>query len=178
MRRRKFLLGTAGAIGATTIGASAYTNATVTRDVDIEVTTDDAADAALQLQPGDAQGTEINEDGQLAVHGEVDGMRPTPNGEFVYGDEDDPSETNAFSITNNLEDPRDVELEIEHSMEPEQGLAFQLYDDADNLVATSDEDSSDDVQLAGLETVYVIMELETGEDDADIEATLDISASA
>jgi len=67
MQRRKFLIGTGGAIATAAFGSLAYTEATVNRSADVSVVTDDDATAALMFTA--QTGTSISGDGQLVVDG-------------------------------------------------------------------------------------------------------------
>jgi len=115
MQRRKFLIGSAGAVATAAFGSLAYTEATVNRSANVSVVTDDDANAALLF---DAQlGTSINADGQLVVDGlsNLNGggdAYATPDGTFVFGDSASPSTTYAFSMTNQLASSRAFDVAI------------------------------------------------------------------
>ena len=135
MNRRNFLLGSAGALGSVTVGSVAFTSATATRTVDVRVEADDAASAALRLEPGTAGGTEIR-GSQLVVTGESDTKYTTPDGTFIFGDTANPTNVYAFRMTNNLAEPREYALTTDTGPESA-ALGADLFDSGGNGLGSS-----------------------------------------
>ncbi|WP_088901384.1 hypothetical protein [Halorubrum lacusprofundi] len=143
MNRRNSLIGSAGVLGASAVGSLAYTEATVQRNVDVRVEADDNAQAALRLQAGPAGGSEVDQTtGQLVVTGEADGVHVTPDGEFIFGDDADPANVYAFSMTNNLAVYREFAVTTATD-KTDTAVGIDFYDSAGNLLGSS----------AGAETV-------------------------
>jgi len=119
------------------------TEATVQRNVDVRVEADDNAQAALRLQAGPAGGSEVDQTtGQLVVTGEADGVHVTPDGEFIFGDDADPANVYAFSMTNNLAVYREFAVTTATD-KTDTAVGIDFYDSAGNLLGSS----------AGAETV-------------------------
>lgn len=135
MNRRKFLIGSAGALGSGTIGSLAFTSATAEREVDIRVTSDDSADAALRLEPGPAGGTEIR-GSQLAITGAVDSKYTTPDGTFIFGDEADPTSVYAFRLTNNVAETREYTLTTDTTPDGA-SIGARLFNASGNEIGSS-----------------------------------------
>lgn len=135
MKRRNFLLGSAGALGTVTVGSVAYTSASAARTVDVRVEADDSASAALRLEPGPAGGTEIR-GSQLVVTGEADSKYTTPDGSFIFGDGTDPTNVYAFRMTNNLAERREFALTSDATPD-DAGVSVNLFDVNGNQLGSS-----------------------------------------
>ena len=135
MKRRNFLLGSAGAFGTVTVGSVAYTSASAARTVDVRVEADDSASAALRLEPGPAGGTEIR-GSQLVVTGEADSKYTTPDGSFIFGDGTDPTNVYAFRMTNNLAERREFALTSDATPD-DAGVSVNLFDVNGNQLGSS-----------------------------------------
>ena len=181
MNRRNFVIGAGGAITAGTVGSLAFTQATVERDLDVQVVTDDSADAALRFQSND--GTTITADGQLAINGISDHENGgdaflTPNGEFTFGDVSSPSTSNAFTMTNQLTSERTFDISISNLESTDIDFVITFYDDsATELGQVNGETDLTDMALTSGETAYGVIEIHTGPDDSNVTGDVTISAS-
>lgn len=182
MNRRNFVIGAGGAITAGTVGSLAFTQATVTRDLDVQVVTDDSADAALRFQSND--GTTITTDGQLAINGisEKNGGGDaylTPNGDFTFGDHSSPSTKNAFTMTNQLTAERSFDVSIGNLASQDVDFIIKFYDDTGAELGSVNGDTDlTGMALTAGQTVYGVIEIQTGPDDSSVAGDVTISASA
>lgn len=139
MERRNFLVSTVGLFGTAAVGSLAYNQATVNRDVSVQVNADDSADAQMQLQSGPAGGTEIKDAGnQLVLNGKSasNGLLVTPDGTFTFGDASDPTNVYAFSVTNNLDNQK--EYAVTASVEPTDALLnIDFYNASGSQIGSS-----------------------------------------
>ena len=182
MNRRNFVIGAGGAITAGTVGSLAFTQATVQRDLDVQVVTDDSADAALRFQSSD--GTTITEDGQLAINGISEHENGgdaylTPNGDFTFGDHTSPSTANAFTMTNQLTSERTFDFVINGLSATDTDFIITLYDDTGTELGKVD--SANDlsgISLASGASAYGVIEIQTGTDETAISGDVTISGSA
>lgn len=179
MQRRKFLIGSAGAVATAAFGSLAYTEATVNRSANVSVVTDDDANAALLF---DAQlGTSINADGQLVVDGlsNLNGggdAYATPDGTFVFGDSASPSTTYAFSMTNQLASSRAFDVAINNLAPSGADLVMTFYasDGTEMSVADSSTDATG-ITLAAGAVAYCVLKVVTDVDDTNITGDIQIS---
>lgn len=165
MNRRQFILSTTGVVGASTVGAVAFTSASVTRDVSIGVEADNTA--IIGLEP--SVGTELNGD-VLKINGTGTGLNP--KGTFTFGDSSNPTSTYAFSITNNSGETRTLTFSFSlDSRSDNADVTFKIFDESGNKLGTvSDGGSLDITGLGSGSTVYVVF-------TADTDSTTDLSGS-
>ncbi|WP_336362518.1 hypothetical protein [Halalkalicoccus salilacus] len=95
--KRRTLIASIGAVAGTTLGAAAYSSATVTRDATIGVETDQLG--LIQLTPS-ADFTQITEDGTSGAL-TINFSKLNVGSEFVFGDATAPETTHAFSFVQN-----------------------------------------------------------------------------
>lgn len=182
MNRRNFVIGAGGAITAGTVGSLAFTQATVERNLDVQVVTDDSADAALRFQSSD--GTTITEDGQLAINGISEHENGgdaylTPNGEFTFGDASSPSTDNAFTMTNQLTSERTFDISISNLTSTDVDFVIKLFDEMGaELGQVNGETDLSGMALSSGQVVYGVIEIHTGPDDSNVTGDVTISASA
>jgi hypothetical protein len=162
MERREFLLSAGGIVGATAIGSVAYTEATVDRSVTAEVAADDSA--IIGLTAGTPSAIYKNNDGQLEIDTTVsDASGLNTDGEFVYGDSDDPTGTPGFSITNNDADPHDLTVSLSNMTEPaSSSFEIELYEDDGTDIGTVDSSTDQTYQgWTSSETIYAVVVIDT-----------------
>lgn len=167
--RRRTLITTAGAILGTSVGAAAYSQATVTRGTSFTVATDSSAQIGLAAGSSaitttaddalDISLADLNTDSSF-VYGNP--ANPSP----ASGDTLDVSSDFAFSITNNNADARDITISYTGS-----GVTFDIYsEDPTNgwtgatYVGTVDPSSSTSVTLSGVANLAshrVVMNVDT-----------------
>ncbi|NHN43320.1 hypothetical protein G9C85_17010 [Halorubellus sp. JP-L1] len=114
------MLSGVGIVGATTVGSIAYTNATVSRDITVDVDGDTSGIVGLNPQGVDGVTTT---NGKLAIE------TPSSNAlnrdaTFEYGDTGTPSNTPAFNIVNN--DDTGYKLDVSATTTSTNG-ALKLY---------------------------------------------------
>ncbi|WP_154018583.1 hypothetical protein [Halorubrum lacusprofundi] len=181
MQRRKFLIGSAGAVATAAFGSLAYTEATVNRSANVSVVTDDDANAALLF---DAQlGTSINADGQLVVDGlsNLNGggdAYATPDGTFVFGDSASPSTTYAFSMTNQLASSRAFDVAINNLAPSGADLVMTFYDGTGSQIGQADSATdATGMTLSAGSAAYCVLEVVTDVDTTAITGDIVISAA-
>jgi hypothetical protein len=113
--RRKFLagLGALASGSAAAVGTGAFTTASASRSVTVDVTGDEGS--KIGLMAGDHQGIEINSDGELIIDLAGPGEEGVNiNSEYMWGDKENPATTYAFKIVNSDgQDYDDLILEYE-----------------------------------------------------------------
>lgn len=177
MRRREYLLATAGIAASTSIGAVAYTTASADRDVTIEIAADDQA--LIGLSPGPTNAVEIT-DSVLTIDtatGDSDGLNP--DGNFVYGDGSTPTTEYAFSLTNNDSEQRTFTLGLEDfTFGGDAQLTISLYEDDGTLVGDITPADDQSVTLDAATTAYAVLDVTTdGLTDGDtMNGTLTVNA--
>lgn len=181
MNRRSFIIGTGGAVTAGSIGSLAFTQASVERDLDVQVVSDSSADAALRFQA--SEGTTVTEDGQIVVNGVADGNNSTdkyltPDGEFTFGDDSAPATTPAFSMTNQLSESRSFDVSVSGLDAANTDISIAFYDDTGSELGTADKSSdATGISVSSGQIVYAVVTITTGSDDSDLTGTVTISAS-
>ena len=161
MERRNFIIGAASLATATTIGSVAVTSATVERDVNIAVASDDQA--LIGLIPGDTSAAELVNGDQLEIDVSTDQSSGlNTNALFEYGDPSDPVSTNLFSLVNNDDDTQEFTV----SFAPTEGgndgaVTFTLYDDGGDQVGDVTETQDQTFELDSAEQYYVVMVVDT-----------------
>lgn len=178
MQRRDFVLAASGLLASTSIGAAAYTNADVSRDVTIGIAQDN--NAIIGLAPGSTSAVELVDD-QLVIDTSTSNSNGlNPNGTFDYGDASSPTSTFAFSITNNDATQRDFDLSLTgFSISGSASLTFSVYDDTGSLTGDLQPGSSLTQTLSSAQSAYVIISIDTSGLTAsdDLNGTFDISAT-
>lgn len=154
MNRREVILGGAAIAGATAIGAIAFTTGSVDREITIDIASDD--EAIIGLSPGMTDAVEIV-DGVLTIDtdtAESEGLNP--DGEFVYGDPDAPTDLFAFSVTNNDDNEREFTFGLDDfELGGEAELRLPLYDADGGLIGDLTPGSDQSVTLESTEMMYV-----------------------
>lgn len=157
MNRRSYLigLGVFSTVGA--ISSVAFTTAQASRDVEIDITSDDQA--IIGLNAGDSDAAEIN-GGVLEIDASIGSDGLNIDGAFVFGDVTDPTNTYTFSITNNDVSTHTFTLSFDQT-DASGTVQFRTYDDTgtDGDIVTAGSDG--EVSLAGGETAYVILDVDT-----------------
>lgn len=178
MERREFIIAAAGMLGLTSVGAIAFTTGSVARDINVDIAADDSA--VIGLTPGPVAAVTIDND-VLTIDTdttESDGLNP--DGDFEYGDDQDPTTTYAFSITNNDGNTHDFTVGMEDfSLGGSSSFEIELYQDDETHIGTVN--PSTDVTYSGqtsTETIYAVMKLDTDGLTSvdDMNGTLTISA--
>lgn len=145
----------------TVIASTAFTNATVERDANIDVVADDSA--PISLADGNTGNVVY-----LASNGEltVDFANPAgssginPNATYELGDTSAPSTTYAFTVTN--EDSQSHDLTFSYALDggdpagSVENVNFTVTDSGGNTV-TASETSTGTVTLSSGETAYVVV---------------------
>jgi hypothetical protein len=163
-----------GAILGTSVGAAAYTNATVTRDATFTVSTD-ASSALIGLNAGSTTG--VTESGDTLS---VSVQDLNTNGTFTYGDGTNIGSSYAFSITNNDGGQRSFTLGYSTA-----GVTFELFQqgtDWTDATSLGVVDSATDVTwtAAAAEEIRAVMTVDTSgvaSGATDLDGTLNVSAN-
>lgn len=165
------------------IGATAFTTATVDRDVRVGIDADDAA--IIGLQPGTADAATLTSTGELVISPETGSSNGlNQNATFTYGDDSSASaaaSSYAFNVTNNDDAAHDFTLSYAQSQGSGTVEFVVAYDStgdgAVDNTTTVTESSSATVNLASGATAYVVVTVDTGAGTTTIEGTLGIDAT-
>jgi len=174
--QRRTVIASVGAILGTSVGAAAFTSATVSRDATFTVATD-ASSALIGLNAGSTAG--ITETGDALAISLAD---LNTGGSFVYGDGADIANAYAFSITNNDSNERSFTLGYDTA-----GVTFGIYQqgtagDWSDAALVDTVDSTTDVNWTATagEAVRVVMTVDTSgvaSGATDLDGTLTVSAN-
>lgn len=177
MQRREFVLAGASIVGATSIGAVAFTQADVERDVNVDIVTDD--NGPITLNPGSTAAVELV-DGLLTVDtntANANGLNG--DGSFTYGDDASPSSTHAFSMTNNSGGTRSFTLGFsDFSLGGTSSITLSVYDDTGTSIGDVSTTTDQTTTLDAGDTVYAVLSFDTTglTDGANMNGTLTIDA--
>lgn len=192
MQRRTFIA-SIGAVLGTSVGAAAYTNATVARNANINVVTDDSGLIGL----GDGTSGDLidyNDQGGLTIdltRGSAAGANA--EAQFAFGDSENAATAYAFTVTNNDTAARDLTLDYLIDTDPDTTvdyLQFKVYNASDGspleedgttgeILSVATETSSYTISGAEAGTPYhVVLEIDTTglSDTADLSGDLEITA--
>lgn len=181
MKRRQFLT-SAAVLSTGSIGAAAYSTATVSRDVTIALDTDE--NAVIGLTPSaDLQAVSLT-NGRLTIDtqtGSSSGLNT--NASFSFGDSSSPSSTFAFKLTNNDSVSRQFTFELTGFGGVFGGngqLTFDFYDSTGSSVASvTASGGTATTTLSANSDLFAIIDVDTTDLDPSTNpsGTLDISAS-
>lgn len=173
------------------VGAASYTQATVDRNANINVQSDDTALVGLEVGGGITyDSVTTTTDGELLLNLD-DGTGVNGNSTFYYG-ADDSSTTrdrsnSAFNVTNNDGDLRDFTLSYTDLSDTNQNVKFDVYtyDATNGLVSqgTVDEEgtSVSHADLGAGKKLYVYVTVDTTAGDLgsgdDLSGTFTVTAS-
>ncbi|MFC7166102.1 hypothetical protein [Halospeciosus flavus] len=169
-------------VASATIGASAYTSATLSRTASVDVVNDDAG--LIGLADGSSGDLVYNNSGQLAIdfaRGSATGANA--NATFEIGNTADPVNGSAFTITN--QDITSHSFTVSYTgaggtAVTATNIEFQIYDGTGASVGTVSEENTS-TTLSGIgsgTTLYVVIVVDTtGLSSADdLSGSLEISA--
>jgi hypothetical protein len=152
-------------VGTVSIGASAFTAATVERSATVDVVADN--DGLLALTDGNS-GDLVSQDGsteQLGIDlesGTASGANP--NATFELGNPADPTVSNAFTIEN--QDAEQHQINVEYTgatTNGEDNLKFDIYDNTGASVGTvTEEGTTASFTAPAAETFYTVVTVDTG----------------
>lgn len=172
-------------VAGVSVGTSAFTTAQVDRQANVDVVADEAG--LLGLTDGTSGELVFqNGEGQLGVDftaGTAGGANT--NALFELGNPDDPTNSQAFVITNNDVESHVINTEYRANTSDattEDNLKFEVYDDSGALVDTISASGSNASWSAPANTAfYVVITVDTGhssdllDPDADLSGTLGFS---
>ena len=170
MNRRDLLigLGTAAAGTSVVMGTSAFTTVSSPRQVTIRVSED--SEALVGLDAGDPDVVKQNDHGELEITTDDFGAF-NEDATVEIGNIDDPSDTPAFTVTNNfdIDDDVDVTLDLQDFDTGDLTLHYEMNSDSDNFDSNGDTTET----LGSTEEIDVAIEIDTEENDlsGDIEIT-------
>ena len=170
MNRRDLLIGLGtAAVGTSAImGTSAFTTVSSPRQVTIQVSED--SEALVGLDAGDPDVVKQNDGGELEITTEDFGAF-NEDATVEIGNIDDPSDTPAFTVTNNfdIDDDVDVTLDLQDFDTGDLTLHYEMNSDSDNFDSNGDTTET----LGSTEEIDVAIEIDTEENDlsGDIEIT-------
>lgn len=171
MNRRGLLigLGTAAAGTSAIMGTSAFTTVSSPRQVTIRVSED--SEALVGLDAGDPDVVRQKDGGELEITTDDFGAF-NEDATVEIGNIDDPSDTPAFTVTNNfdIDDDVDVTLDLQDFDTGDLTLHYEGNSDS------GDFDSNDETTetLGSTDEISVAIEIDT--DENDLSGTLEITA--
>jgi uncharacterized membrane protein len=152
MSRKLTVLGIAALVllAGTAMASTAFTTATVDRNANLNVQTDDTA--VVGLTAGNATGgTATDTEGRLLVKFN----NVNKNATFSFGDTATPSSTAVFEITNNDGQAHTFNFDVT-------GIDATFYIENSNGVTTATTSTTGTFDLTAGETAYVAVEFTTG----------------
>lgn len=170
-------------VAATSVGASAFTAATVERQANADVVTDgsglvglaDGNSGNLVYQDASTDQLVIDFENGTALGANTDAL-------FEFGDPANPGSSQAFTITNN--DDEAHQMTAAYSLDADDGntdanLEFQIYDSTGTLVGTVDEEGTTvNMNAAAADTYNVVIVVDTGHGSAStLTSTGDLSGT-
>lgn len=148
MHRREYILASGAVLGASSIGAVAFTSASLDRAITIDVAADNNAVIGLNPQVSGIQLTndvlEINPSNGL-----------NPEATFTYGDGSNPDSTPAFTVTNNDTDPHDYTFSITGT------LTIDLYDSTEASIGSVSNGNPVTTNLASGDYINAVFSVDT-----------------
>jgi hypothetical protein len=168
MERREFLLSAGGIVGATAIGSVAYTEATVTRNVNAKIANDDSA--IIGLVAGSHQAIYNNGNDRLEIDTTNGAAGLNSNGTFTYGNATYPVTDYGFSVTNNDNQSHDLTVKLKNMSLPDTStFQIEFFDGSGTSQGTVT--SSSNFSYSGWasgETIYAVVTITTdGTSDTD-----------
>ncbi|MEF8786895.1 MAG: hypothetical protein V5A45_13250 [Haloarculaceae archaeon] len=168
-------------VAGVSVGTSAFTSATVERQADANVVTDE--NGLLGLTDGNS-GNLVYQDSadQLAIdftNGTADGANT--DALFELGDPANPGASKAFQVTNN--DAEAHKITAGYTLDADDGnsvanLEFQVYDDTGALVGNvTEEGQTVSMDAAAAETYDVVVVVDTGHGTDTLTSTADLSGT-
>jgi hypothetical protein len=161
-------------VGTVSVGASAFTAATVERTASVDVVADNQG--LLALIDGNS-GNLVSQDGsteQLGIDlegGTAGGANP--NATFELGNPAAPSTSNAFKIEN--KDAEQHQINVEYTgatTNGEDNLKFEIYDSTGTSVGTvTEEGTTASFTAPATETFYTVVTVDTGGGSATTDLT-------
>jgi hypothetical protein len=168
-------------VAAATLGASAYTSASVERTSNVNVVNDDTG--LLALEDG-TSGPLVFQNSSGAL--EIDFTKGGAGGvnvesHYELGNPDDPTNQTAFNLTNLDAESHDVTFSYTgaNAGDADENIQFQIYNSSGTPVATVSEESTS-ATLSGVssaETHYVVLVVDTHGvgNTTDLSGTLEVS---
>ena len=169
-------------VGTVSIGASAFTAATVERSANVDVVADN--NGLLALTDGNS-GNLVSQDGsteQLGIDlesGTADGANP--NATFELGNPAAPTTSNAFTIEN--QDAEQHQINVKYTgadTNGEDNLKFEIYDSTNTSVGTvTEEGTTASFTAPAADTFYTVVTVDTGGGSAatDLTSASDLSGT-
>lgn len=155
MHRREYILASGAVLGASSIGAVAFTSASLDRTFSVNVKADN--NAVIELTGG--EGFAVNSDGFLNTNIN-EGLNQTAT--FTYGDESSPTDTYAFLLTNRSANGQDFEFSLTSGSTGD--VTIKFYDNTDTLQASVSDGETDGsaATLTTDESFYAVVIFNTG----------------
>ncbi|RJX43501.1 hypothetical protein DM826_06105 [Halonotius aquaticus] len=152
-------------VGTVSIGASAFTAATVERSASVDVVADN--EGLLALTDGNS-GNLVFQDGsteQLGIDfASGDAVGANPNATFELGNPADPTVSNAFTIKN--QDAEQHQINVAYTgatQNGEENLKFEIYDSTGTSVGTvTEEGTTASFTAPATDTFYTVVTVDTG----------------
>lgn len=168
MHRREYILASGAVLGASSIGAVAFTSANLSRDITININADDTA--IIGLNPN-VSGVQLN--GDVLEISPDSGLNP--DADFYYGDGSKPTDTPAFTIANN-----DTTQKYNYTVGLTADLSIDLYDGTGSGIGTVTQSNDVVEQIGAGEKWYTVFSVNTtgmsGGETIDGNLTIDASA--
>ncbi|ERH01105.1 MAG: hypothetical protein J07HN6_02737 [Halonotius sp. J07HN6] len=169
-------------VGTVSIGASAFTAATVERSANVDVVADN--EGLLALTDGNS-GNLVSQDGsteQLGIDLESGtAAGANPNATFELGNPTGPTTSNAFTIKNQDNEQHQINVEYTGATtNGEDNLKFEIYDSTGASVGTvTEEGTAASFKAPADKTFYTVVTVDTGGGSAatDLTSSSDLSGT-
>jgi len=188
---RRTVIASVGALMGTSIATAAYSSATIERNANINVVTDDAGLIAL-ADDGSSSFITKNSSGALTIDltDASDNGGVNAESTYTFGNTGDAANDYAFTITNNDQSSRSISLGyVLDGSDPDtntDSLQFKIYDSSGaavetdtngNITSTVVEGGSYSLSAAAGTTYYVVLQVDTTglTSSADLSGTLSVT---
>jgi hypothetical protein len=179
MKKVAIILVTAVLFAGTVFAASAFTSAELTRTSSIDVASD--SNGIITLTPGSNSAVSLNSNDALEINTAGNATGLNVDGKFTYGDNANPSNTYAFSMTNADSQQRSITVAY-NNITDNQGqtgaVKFKVYDSTGSQVGTVDSSTNVSITASSGAQYYVVLDVDTSGLDsaADLSGDLVITA--
>jgi len=167
-------------LAGTAVASTAFTTATIDRDANVDVETDDNGIIGLEAN-NSVGGIGTNSDELYLNLNQGTGLNI--EGQFEFGDNASAPTYEAFNVTNNDGATHDVELDyggVTSDGSGDANVKFEVYDAGGTLLTTvSEESGSQTITLSSGESVAVVIIVSTSGQTSgdDLSGTLTITAN-
>lgn len=162
------------------VSTVAFESFNADRSAEIDVVSDDVG--LIGLEPGDSSVVFLQDEDLLTIDlGQTGAQGLNLESVLQVGDDQSPETSQAFIVTNNDQEERDITFnyQLDSEVEPDDSVTFQVFDDqGSNVGEFSDSASLDEQSLPSGQSFFVTLEIDTSElsSEDDLSGTLVVQA--